>query len=808
MRRNDGDATRKPSYLSSLRKLPLRLRGKPSGEYKSDSSLPLNSPDKRGSSSAGPRSSQKPGSQTPPAQRYAQQQPEGSEETETTLGTISVHDDTKKRLVLPTTLQTASSSSAQNADPNCARLVYLTSYGGKMQFPLADDETTIGRKDDNHIVLTDPKISKFHASIVRTDSGHAIIDHNSSNGVKVNEEAIVPATRRPLRAGDTIMIGSIRLVYYDRDQAAGADGAASDADGKGTGSQQMTGSRSTDDKVLKLVTILPSENKYDEQIAIKAELAAEEEIDFRKAEEIENVAMLREDYEKLRVAYELSKITLTHDIMPHIQKSLELIFEILPVDRGVVLLVDKNTGQLATHHVKLREGFEDEGKEILLSSTILKLVYESRKCLITTDASKDQALRAAASVMHGQIRSVICVPLIAHNKVHGILHLDSTDRITRFSNKDLSIVKAISNQTAIAIENSILMSEFEANARLNEQLSRFLAPQVVKKMANRSEIIRRSGRQMVGTVIFVDIRGFTNFSERSEPVEVVHLLNDYFERLVRIVFRYNGVIDKYIGDALMAVFGTLDDDVDAEFRAVAAAFEFKKAVKDMNEDRKRQGKEDTISIGVGVNTGELVVGFIGSSQRLEYTCIGDSVNTSSRVCSMAKHDQVLISEFTYKYVADRIESVAVGSRQFKGKQKEVLVYEVLAIKHPKSDAASVPASLAADVPAGDAGVPTSPSGGDAGMSAPPAPHDGDGAGPGAGEGPEAPMTTPGEAAPPAVDTKAAEPGAAAVAGSGGESVQAAPEPQPQPQPQPQSQGPATADGGCCAGSARHMCAME
>jgi adenylate cyclase len=151
--------------------------------------------------------------------------------------------------------------------------------------------------------------------------------------------------------------------------------------------------------------------------------------------------------------------------------------------------------------------------------------------------------------------------------------------------------------------------------------------------------------------------------------------------LVTIVFKYNGVVDKYIGDALMAVFGSLEDDLDAEFRAVSAALEFKLAIQAMNEDRARFGKEP-ISIGVGLNTGtrcnigEILVGFIGSSQRLEYTCIGDTVNTSSRVCSMAKQNQVLISEFTYKHVADRVQAVQVGARQFKGKQQEVMVYEV------------------------------------------------------------------------------------------------------------------------------------
>jgi adenylate cyclase len=241
---------------------------------------------------------------------------------------------------------------------------------------------------------------------------------------------------------------------------------------------------------------------------------------------------LKEDYEKLRMVYELSKISVTDDINKILSKSLDLMFEIMPLlDRGVVLLVDQSTGFLSTHYVKLRQGLANEKREILLSSTILHKVFYSRKCLITSDAFEDPMLGTAASIREGQIRSVICVPLIAHNVVYGILHLDSRNRINAYSNKDLSLVKAIGAQTAMVIENMNLIKEVENKARITEQLSRFLPPHVVDRMTNRSEIIRKGGREMKGTVVFADIRGFTNLSERSQPMEVVNLLNEYFERV-------------------------------------------------------------------------------------------------------------------------------------------------------------------------------------------------------------------------------------------------------------------------------------
>lgn len=155
---------------------------------------------------------------------------------------------------------------------------------------------------------------------------------------------------------------------------------------------------------------------------------------------------------------------------------------------------------------------------------------------------------------------------------------------------------------------------------------------------------------------------------------------------MKITFKHNGIVDKFIGDALMAVFGTIEDEPDAEVRAVSAGLEFQEAIRNMNNDRSQYGK-DPVSIGVGINTGNhlisdlglLLAGFIGSQQRLEYTCIGDTVNTSSRICDLAEQGEVLISEFTYNRVRESINCEPFGMRQFKGKLKEVMVYRAVSV---------------------------------------------------------------------------------------------------------------------------------
>jgi adenylate cyclase len=165
---------------------------------------------------------------------------------------------------------------------------------------------------------------------------------------------------------------------------------------------------------------------------------------------------------------------------------------------------------------RTRDG-QDEEKEILLSYTILQDVYKNKKCLITADAFQDPVLGKAASIAANQFRAAMCVPLIAHNKVHGVLHLDSPV-IHAFTTKDMALCRAIGNQTAIAIENANLLSDIENEVRIRETLGRFLPPHVISKSVEKGsegDLIKKGGRNIIGTILFADIRDFTTFSEEN-----------------------------------------------------------------------------------------------------------------------------------------------------------------------------------------------------------------------------------------------------------------------------------------------------
>jgi adenylate cyclase len=528
-----------------------------------------------------------------------------------------------------------------------ARLVYRSADGLVTEFPLGD-VNTLGRHPKNSIRLNDREISKEHAVIERRSGQFHIRDLRSSNGTYVNNRRISETALRP---GDEIVLGSMRLVLQ-LDARPADRGSARD-----------------------LVTILPQDPGSSTHIHAKIEAS---DHDFLPVGRVSDVEMLKQDYEKLRLTHELSRIGITTDLSKLLGKTLDVVFSMLPADNAVIMLVDEDTNTLVPHTVRRRNP-RDEDEEIVLSSSIVNGVLEEGASMLLSDAFIDPRFSGSESIIAQGIRAAMCVPLVAHDKVLGIMHLDTRERVGAFTEKDLQLLKAIANQTAIAIENARLVRQIEEEAKTRGQLSRFLPPHVVEEMVHgKGRPIQKGGREVEASVVFCDIRGFTSFSESVGPTEVVDLLNDYFERLVEVVFKRHGVLDKFIGDALMASWGAIEEagNHDPALECVAAAIEFRDTIRELNRERSELGLAP-IEMGVGVNTGSLVAGYMGSKRRLEFTVIGDAVNTASRICGIAGGDQVLISEATYRHVADRIEARYLGVRQVKGKAEEIGVYEAI-----------------------------------------------------------------------------------------------------------------------------------
>lgn len=205
---------------------------------------------------------------------------------------------------------------------------------------------------------------------------------------------------------------------------------------------------------------------------------------------------------------------------------------------------------------------------------------------------------------------------------------------------------------------------------------KYVAPQIVEEIAKKGDFeIKVGGENRDIAVLFVDIRGFTTMSEALEPEQVVEILNEYLTLTTKSIFDNSGTLDKFVGDATMAVFNSPFYLEDYEYKAVCAAMDIVKGGEAIEEKfQKRFGR--SVGFGVGVNCGPAVIGNVGCDFRMDFTAIGDTVNTAARLEANAKKGQVLISDVLYERLKDRLEVAEVGEIPLKGKTKGVFVYEV------------------------------------------------------------------------------------------------------------------------------------
>lgn len=215
--------------------------------------------------------------------------------------------------------------------------------------------------------------------------------------------------------------------------------------------------------------------------------------------------------------------------------------------------------------------------------------------------------------------------------------------------------------------------------RLRELFGKYLSRQIAERVLNRPTVEVMAGEQKEVSILFADVRGFTTFSERHSPTEVVAALNEYFGIVVEVIAAHEGVLDKFIGDGLMAVFGAPMEQADHARRAVTTALEMQAAVRALNARRVERG-EEPIAVGIGVNTGLAVSGDLGAPSRVEYTVVGDSVNLASRLEHQAARGEVLVGSETYARVQDVALCEPLGAFPIKGKQEMVQVYRVVGLR--------------------------------------------------------------------------------------------------------------------------------
>jgi adenylate cyclase len=522
-----------------------------------------------------------------------------------------------------------------------AKLIVISS-DDRQEFELAAFNS-IGRHPDNTIQILDRIISKEHAHVQRLPDGNFLLrDLQSLNGTFIRGERLIGEKR--LGDGDEITMGSTRLLFVHR---------------------------AAENPAISRVTIAPG--LTDSHIRQRIDASSGE---FLPEKAQRDDAMLRRDYERLRIGQELARAVGTElDLTRLLPKILDKAFELVGADRGAILLMEN--GDLVPRYVKTRDGRSEDN--IVLSRTVTAEVVNNRAAVLSSDATMDSRFSGAHSIIMQGIRSTMTVPLVHGADLLGIMHLDSQIATNAFTEKDLQICTGMAAQAAIAIQNARLATRIEEEARTRAQISRLIPPSVVEQVVKGELIIEKGGRLSEITMLYSDIRGFTTMSDGAPPEEVVNTLNEYFEVMVEVLFRHSGTLDKFVGDEIIGLFGAPIDLPDAPYKAVCCALDMLRGLREFNRTRQAEN-QPPIHIGIGINTGTVITGAIGSTRALQYTAIGDAMNVASRLVNLAKPGEVIISDATFQKMADRIDAVPLPPVMVKGKAEEQKLYRVIGLK--------------------------------------------------------------------------------------------------------------------------------
>lgn len=545
------------------------------------------------------------------------------------------------------------------------RLIISSPDGKNGILELTKPVITIGRGNANDLVLNDSSVSRFHAVIKLRDNSIFVADRGSTNGIVLNDQKINQETE--LKSGDSAVVGRYTLRL-----------------------------ETTDEKDLQVRRgQWPSTlNHIMQGRAERATLARGAEPSSNALTDLaDRVKKLERENYLLTVLYEAGKALNSKLALEHIcEQVISLACLIEGVERGFVMLFDESgevvrqsevryrdpqsAGKHAAHPERAKAARSgDPGAHIILSKSVLELIRKEKQPILIEDVSADDRFSGSESLKISGLRSAMCAPLLGANRLFGILYVDNLEKASAFTQEELNVFALVAAQAGAAIDNATAHEKIAQQSLQRSALERFLSPEVAEMVVANPDI-RLGGVNQEVTVMFADIRGFTPMSENLPPSRVVEILNEYFTRVTDVIFDHGGTLDKYIGDAVMAVFGAPISKGKDAANAVNSAMQIQRLLIELNRDAAAR-KWPELRVGIGINTGNAIAGNIGSPRRLDYTVVGDTVNTAQRLMSNAAGGKILISESTARKLGKSFDLERLPELKVKGRSEAVPVFSVV-----------------------------------------------------------------------------------------------------------------------------------
>jgi class 3 adenylate cyclase len=573
----------------------------------------------------------------------------------------------------------------------------------------------LGRSIVCDVVLDSPHLSRKHAEIVRDTEGWIIRDLHSRHGIAVNGR---PITVQRLVHGDRIALAPnaespTLLEFRSREFSDSVPPQVILSDETGPTSivasidlrelsNNLSQSGGQKQSPLEL---------YSSEVS--SILAAPGGADATSGERTSQLPVLS-------MFKSVGEILLAYDSLDELlQQVVNLIAVHLPRRRSVACMVDQASGEIQPRcfsqegigdqeirktelgaSTELKDGIAKHEKRqspgshaciqrvcmtaspadrrpFLISRSILHEAVRVQRAMLVASVADDPRFHAAASIQQMGIQSAICVPLYYQGQVKGVIYVDSQRYAAPLNSRDLEVLTVLGLMVASGIVQVSLRSDVARERTMRQRLARYNSPRVVEQIMKLTP--RQEGEMLADeydiSVLFADITGFSALAETWSAAEVVRVLNLVFERWTNNVFQHDGTLDKYIGDAVMAVFGAPLRQADHARRAIATALTMQETLYELN--RSRPG-EPPLQLRIGINTGHVIAGDIGSPLHKSYTVIGDVVNIASRLeTTVALPGQILIGEETYEQAREDYVCESLGEIRLRGKQHAIRAYRVI-----------------------------------------------------------------------------------------------------------------------------------